>query len=202
MDKVVILARGLGLRLRREDPDARLSADQAAVAAAGIKALMPIDRPFLDYVLSALAEAGYRRICLVIGPEHGALRRYYGKELDYQQLKVEFAVQEQPLGTADAVTAASKFVGDDPFLMINSDNHYPVEALEAVRRLDGPGLPVFERERGQKGRLSVQTSPKLFRSRDAMLAQALHFDKLAPNIQVKLPATRIGIEVIEEASSL
>ena len=57
MDKAVILARGLGTRMRVQDAAAGLSADQAAVAATGIKALMPIDRPFLDYVLGALAEA-------------------------------------------------------------------------------------------------------------------------------------------------
>ena len=61
MDKAVILARGLGTRMRAQDAVADLDADQDAVANTGIKALMPIDRPFLDYVLDALAEADYRR---------------------------------------------------------------------------------------------------------------------------------------------
>jgi len=140
------LARGLGTRMRKADDRAELDPRQQAVAATGVKALMPIDRPFLDYVLTALADAGYRRVCLVIGPEHEELRRYYGAELQYTRLTVDFAVQDEPRGTADAVVAAEDFVGEEPFLMVNSDNYYPVESLRAMRGLDGPGLPVFTRE--------------------------------------------------------
>jgi glucose-1-phosphate thymidylyltransferase len=145
MDKAVILARGLGTRMRRDNPRVRLTAQQQQVATTGVKALMPVGRPFLDYVLAALAQAGYRRICLVIGPEHEELRRYYGEELRYERLKVEFAVQEKPLGTADAVLAAQGFAGEEPFLMINSDNYYPVEALAGLAALEGLGLAAFER---------------------------------------------------------
>lgn len=146
MDKVVILARGLGTRMRKQDETVALTAEQQAVAAKGVKALMPIERPFLDYVLAALADAGFRRICLVIGPEHHELREYYGQVLSYERLTVEFAVQEEPLGTADAVAAATDFAGEDAFLMVNSDNYYPVESLRAMRELSGPGLPVYTRE--------------------------------------------------------
>ena len=61
--------------------------------------------------------------------------------------------------------------------------------------------PVFEREDGRKGRLSVQTNPKLYRDPAGLLEQALHFHTLAPNIQVKIPATRAGIVAIEEATA-
>jgi dTDP-glucose pyrophosphorylase len=146
MDKAVILARGLGTRMRKQDESAELSHEQQAVASTGVKALIPIDRPFLDYVLTALADAGFRRICLVIGPEHGELRRYYGEALQYNRLEVSFAIQQEPLGTADAVAAAEAFCGEDPFLMVNSDNFYPVESLRAMRELDGPGLPLYTRD--------------------------------------------------------
>ena len=63
-DKLVVLARGLGTRMRHRDDSAWLEDEQAAVAETGVKALIPIDRPFLDYVLSAAAEAGCRRVCL------------------------------------------------------------------------------------------------------------------------------------------
>jgi transaldolase len=62
-------------------------------------------------------------------------------------------------------------------------------------------LPVFEREHGRKGRLSIQTSPKLYRDPGRLVAQAVHFDGLAPNMQVKLPATRAGIAAIEETTA-
>ena len=61
-------------------------------------------------------------------------------------------------------------------------------------------LPVFERERGLKGRLSIQTNPTLYRSAERILQQAIHFHGLAPNMQVKIPATKAGITAIEEAA--
>lgn len=61
-------------------------------------------------------------------------------------------------------------------------------------------LPIFEREKGLKGRLSMQTNPIFYRNADAIVEQALHFDSLAPNIQVKAPVTKAGITAIEEAT--
>ncbi len=147
MKKAVILARGLGKRMRRKIDDNNLNARQTAVADKGIKALIPINnRPFLDYVLNTLADVGYHHICLVIGPEHNELRTYYGEILNVKRLSIDFAIQPKPLGTADAVLAAEAFVADDPFLVINSDTYYPPQALNALRRLEEPGLVVFERD--------------------------------------------------------
>jgi len=146
MNKAVILARGLGTRMRKADAGAKVSQTQADVADLGIKAMIPIDRPFLDYVLHNLAEAGYEHICLVIGPEHEKVRQYYGETLNYSRIAVDFAIQEKPLGTADAVAAVEKFAGDDPFLVINSDNYYPLEALRGLAEINDNGLAGFERQ--------------------------------------------------------
>jgi len=61
-------------------------------------------------------------------------------------------------------------------------------------------LPVYEREKGKKGRLSIQTNPANYRTTEAIVAQARHFDSLAPNMQVKIPVTAAGIPAIEEAT--
>jgi transaldolase len=60
--------------------------------------------------------------------------------------------------------------------------------------------PVFKREGGKNGRLSIQTNPKLFRSPEAIVEQAERFSRLAPNMIVKIPATAAGIVAIEEAT--
>lgn len=60
--------------------------------------------------------------------------------------------------------------------------------------------PIYDREKGKKGRLSIQTGTKLYRCPERLVAQALHFLDLAPNIQVKLPVTKAGIPAIEEAT--
>ena len=146
MDKAVILARGLGTRMRKADSSAELTAAEAAAADSGVKAMIPIGRPFLDYVLSALADAGLREVCLVIGPEHDAVREYYGGAAGLTRVRVSFAIQEKPLGTADAVASAAGVVGSRDFLVLNSDNYYPVDAYRALLALDGPGLVAFERD--------------------------------------------------------
>jgi len=110
--------------MRRADAGAALGADQARVAETGVKAMIPVGRPFLDYVLSGLADAGLAEVCLVIGPEHRAVRDYYGGAAAPTRVRVAFAVQQQPLGTADAVAAAAGVVGDRDFLVLNSDNYY------------------------------------------------------------------------------
>ena len=132
--------------MRRSDQAAALHGRQAAVADSGIKAMIPIGRPFLDYVLSAAADAGYRRACLVIGPEQEAVRHYYTAVAAAQRLTFDFACQPEPKGTADAVAAAESFAGDDPFAVINSDTYYPVEALLALREQSGSAAALFERE--------------------------------------------------------
>jgi solute:Na+ symporter, SSS family len=143
--RAVILARGLGTRMRAPDSDARLTDAQAAAADAGVKAMIAIDRPFLDYVLSALADAGFREVCLVVGPEHGMVREHYARNAS-NRLRVSFAVQEKPLGTADAVLSASSFIGDDAFVVLNSDNYYPIDVLRELRLQGEPALPAFDRE--------------------------------------------------------
>ena len=60
--------------------------------------------------------------------------------------------------------------------------------------------PIFVREGGRKGRLSVQTNPTFYRDAERMVAQAAGFDAIAPNVIVKFPATRAGIAAMEEAS--
>jgi len=60
--------------------------------------------------------------------------------------------------------------------------------------------PVFEAHRGKNGRLSIQTDPRLFRDSNAIVEQAEEFNRLAPNMIVKIPVTRAGIPAIEEAT--
>ncbi|MHA1821647.1 MAG: transaldolase family protein [Promethearchaeota archaeon] len=60
--------------------------------------------------------------------------------------------------------------------------------------------PVFDKENQLKGRISIQVNPKNWRDPEKMWKQAVEFDKLAPNIQVKIPVTSAGLKAIEEAT--
>ena len=149
--KAVILAAGRGSRMRQPVAGLVLSADQEAAADRGCKALVPVPRrPFLDYALSALAEASISRVCVVVGPDHDRLRRYcqrYGQERSSGRLRVETTVQHEARGTADALLAAEEFAGNDAFLMLNSDNYYPPSLLRQLTALDGPGMVALDRRR-------------------------------------------------------
>jgi dTDP-glucose pyrophosphorylase len=122
-----------------------LTEEQRRIASQGIKALMPVvgEKTMLELIVERLYDAGFTDICLVIGPEHDAIREFCsGKEL-----AVDFAVQQDALGTADAVLAAENLVfGNELFLVVNSDNLYPVESLRRLRLGNRPALLGFERE--------------------------------------------------------
>ena len=140
----VVLARGLGTRMRAEGSGV-LSEAQRAAASAGYKALMPIGKHRLvDYSLSALADAGMRRVVLVVAPEHDDFRAHIA-EVQPKRLDVTFAVQEEPLGTADAVAAAAEAVGDEECIVVNGDNLYPTEGVRALAECGGNSLLGFDR---------------------------------------------------------
>lgn len=146
--QAVILARGLGTRMRREAvAGGALTDEQRRAAERGAKGMMPLGtRPFLDYLLSALADAGIQSATLVVSPEADEMREYFERTAPPERLRVGFAVQEEPRGTADAVRAARAAVGDETFLVLNSDNYYPVLAYTALADLGSPGLVAFEAE--------------------------------------------------------
>lgn len=61
-------------------------------------------------------------------------------------------------------------------------------------------LPLFQSCEGKKGRISIQTNAQYYRNAEAMIKQALYFDTLAPNMQIKMPATAAGIKAFEEVT--
>ena len=142
--KAVILARGLGKRMRAENDSAKLDEKQDEIASQGIKALIPLvgKKTLLDFIFESLSKAGFSEFCLVIGNEHQAIRDFCVK-LDYD---ISFAIQEKPLGTANAVLASENFVKDELFLVVNSDNLYPVKDLQELRKLNSAGLIAFEKQ--------------------------------------------------------
>ncbi len=151
----VILARGLGTRMRAED-GAALTQAQRAAAVAGAKGLMPVaGYPLLDHLLHALADGGVTDVVFVVAPSETALRDRYGRAQVPRRIQVRFAEQVEAHGTADALLAARHAVaacgphdeaGVAHFLLLNADNLYPAESVRALVDLDGPGLIAFEAE--------------------------------------------------------
>ncbi len=103
------------------------------------------------------------------------------KEMDLWRERIGEIIAENPTATEDEVA----------WQLIEE---MAVKASELL-------LPVFERENGLKGRLSIQTNPKFYRDAARLSSQGLHFAGLAPNMQIKIPATAAGITAIEEVTA-
>lgn len=183
----VILARGLGTRMRAAAEGTELREGQAEAAARGTKGMIDVGRPFLDHVISAVADAGIGRICLVIGPEHHEIRDYYSR-IETRRTTIGFAVQQEPLGTGDAVLAAAGAVGDEPFVVLNSDNYYPASALRLLQGMSGCGLVGFDQrslvERGNIPAERVRSFALLQVSPSGHLESIV--EKPAPDVAARL----------------
>jgi transaldolase len=101
------------------------------------------------------------------------------KEMDFWKDRIIGLIREMPTASEDDI--AWKLVEE-----------MSVKAAELLK-------PVFDREKGKNGRLSIQTDPKFYRNTEAIVRQAVHFSHLAPNMIVKIPVTSAGVPAIEEA---
>lgn len=102
------------------------------------------------------------------------------REMNSYKARIEDLIREMP--------AASE---DDIAWTLNEEM-----AVAGAKLLE----PVYTARKGQQGRISIQTNTKNFKNTKLLLEQALRFHKLAPNIQVKIPATKAGIKAYEEAT--
>jgi len=103
-----------------------------------------------------------------------------GQEMDLWKNRIQEIIQQHPSATDDELA----------WQVIEELSATAAELL----------LPTFEREAGKKGRLSIQTDPKLYRDPERMAKQAVYLSNLAPNIIVKIPVTRAGVAAIEAAT--
>jgi solute:Na+ symporter, SSS family len=156
--KAVILAAGRGTRMQAANDAVALTPDQTAAADAGIKAMIPVgvedfdaegvraSHPFLDYSLTALGDAGFADVCIVVAPADRAIRDRYTRTAIPTRFRVSFATQLKPAGSADAILAAEEFTAGEPFVVLNSDNYYPPEVLASLRTAGEPAGVGFSRE--------------------------------------------------------
>lgn len=131
----------------RADDGTKLDGRQGAAASAGTKGLIDVGRPFLDFVISGLADAGVTEVCLVVAPGANPFRDHYAANPP-KRVKISFAIQKEPLGTANAVAAAGDFFAEGA-LVLNSDNYYPPAVLKKVLQASKTGHAVtagFDRD--------------------------------------------------------
>lgn len=112
--KVVIMAGGRGTRIAELFPDIP-------------KPLIPVDgMPILEREIRSLASQGFKDIILTVGYLADKIIEYFG---DGSRLgvKIDYFVEETPLGNAGALFQLKEIIGDEPFLLLNADAAFDVD---------------------------------------------------------------------------
>ena len=109
----VILAGGLGTRLR-------------GVVSDRPKPMAPVaGRPFLEWQIDYWMAQGVRHFVLSVGYRREAIEAHFST---FRGARIDYAVEEQPLGTGGGVLLALAHLDDNaPFLLLNGDTFFAVE---------------------------------------------------------------------------
>ena len=129
--KTVVLAAGEGTRMR-------------PLTAAQPKPMLPVaGKPLLEHTLDRAVEAGADRLVVVVGYESDRVRNHFGST--HGGVDLEYAVQNEQRGTADAVSAAAPLLADEPFVVLNGDALYDQASLDTLYS-NGPGVGSYRVE--------------------------------------------------------
>ena len=132
--EAIILAGGLGTRLRRAVPD--LPKPMAPVAG----------RPFLEYLLDYLNKERVKRVILAVGYKWEVIANHFGT--NYCGMELEYSIEKEPLGTGGGLRQALELVEEKSPLVLNGDTFFPVpleefpiekgEVTIALKQLNNP----------------------------------------------------------------
>jgi D-glycero-alpha-D-manno-heptose 1-phosphate guanylyltransferase len=111
--EAIILAGGLGTRLRSAVPDLP-------------KCMAPVNnKPFIGYVIDYYAAQGIKQFIFSLGYKHEAIENYLNQT--YPSLSKQYVVESEPLGTGGAIRLACGVATEKTVLVLNGDTIFNIE---------------------------------------------------------------------------
>lgn len=118
ISEAIILAGGLGTRLRSAVPDLP-------------KCMAPVnDKPFLKYVIDHLLLQGIEKFIFSLGYKHEIIEQYITTEFPSLMFKV--SLEDEPLGTGGAIKRACKIVKEKSVLIANGDTLFKIDITKVA----------------------------------------------------------------------
>ncbi len=112
VQEAIILAGGFGTRLKDVVSDVP-------------KVMAPVNgRPFLEYLLDYLEDNIIDHVILSVGYKHELIREHFGNR--YKSIDIEYAVEDEPLGTGGGIKKAFDFVRGYKALVFNGDTMFRI----------------------------------------------------------------------------
>lgn len=111
--EAIILAGGLGTRLREAVPDLP-------------KCMAPVDgRPFLFYVINYLRLQGVEKFIFSLGYRQEQISTWLEEQFPF--LSYQLVIEEEPLGTGGAIQKALRVASEKNLVVVNGDTLYKAE---------------------------------------------------------------------------
>lgn len=119
MKEVIILAGGLGTRLRSTVKDLP-------------KSMAPVNgRPFIDYVIQYFLGEGIERFIFALGFEAEPIKDYLLQH--YSKLDLVFSVENEPLGTGGAIKLACQHAKEETVVVTNGDTLFKIDLAKVLQ---------------------------------------------------------------------
>lgn len=119
MTSAIILAGGLGTRLREAVPGLP-------------KPMAPIGgRPFLECQMDYWISQGVGHFVLSVGHLRNVITDHFGDS--YRGISIDYAIEEEPLGTGGGLLLAMEKVRGDTILILNGDTFFAVSLMQLLR---------------------------------------------------------------------